>query len=227
MNPFIADHLVFQKLVSRLGMFNSLSQTLLKLTSPGVPDIYQGNELWDFSLADPDNRRPVDYQRRRILLEGLKAHFAVDSDQCAERASALLQTMEDGRIKLYLTWRTLEVRRQCEILFRDGDYLPLRAEGIRGEHICSFARCNKEAALVIVAPRLFYALVGDGDRIPVGTEVWADTHIDLPQNLAGKTWKNVFTNETLCSIAPEGGRLEVAALLARFPYALLLCVAET
>lgn len=226
-NPFMADFLPFQRMVSRLGMFNSLSQTLLKLTSPGVPDIYQGNELWDFSLADPDNRRPVDYQRRRILLDGLKAHFAVDSDQCAERANALLRTMEDGRIKLYLTWRTLEVRRQCEILFRDGDYLPLRAEGIRGEHICAFARCNKEAALVIVAPRLFYALVSDGDRIPVGTEVWADTHIDLPQNLAGKTWKNVFTNETICSQEPEGRRLGVAALLARFPYALLLCVAET
>ncbi len=238
-NPFIADFLPFQKMVSRLGMFNSLSQTLLKLTSPGMPDIYQGNELWDFSLADPDNRRSVDYQRRRTLLDGLKTHFAAGPDQCAERASALLQTMEDGRIKLYLIWKTLELRRQCESLFRDGDYLPLRAEGIRGEHICAFARCSKEAAVVIVAPRLFYALVGngngngngddgdDGDRFPVGAEVWADTHIDLPQNLAGKTWKNVFTNETLCSIEPEGVRLEVAALLARFPYALLLCVAKT
>ncbi|MGV8900134.1 MAG: malto-oligosyltrehalose synthase [Burkholderiaceae bacterium] len=225
-NPFMVDHLPFQKLISRLGMFNSLSQTLLKLTSPGMPDIYQGNELWDFSLADPDNRRPVDYQRRRDLLDALKTHFAVHSHQHAERASALLHTMEDGRIKLYLTWRTLELRRQCEILFRDGDYLPLRAEGIRAEHICAFARCCKEAAVVIVAPRFFYALVGDGDRIPVGTEVWADTHIDLPQNLAGKTWKNVFTNETICSIEPEGRRLGVAALLARFPYALLLCVAE-
>lgn len=227
MNPYIEDFLPFQRMISRLGMFNSLSQTLLKLTSPGVPDIYQGNELWDFSLADPDNRRPVDYQRRRTLLDGLKIHFATDSDQCAERASALLQTMEDGRIKLYLTWKTLELRRQCEILFRDGDYLPLRAEGIRGEQICAFARCSNEAAVVIVVPRLFYALVGDGDRLPVGAEVWADTHIDLPANLAGKTWKNVFTNETLCSIESEGGRLEVAVLLARFPYALLLCVAES
>ncbi|MEO8598833.1 MAG: malto-oligosyltrehalose synthase [bacterium] len=225
-NPFIVDHLPFQKLISRLGMFNSLSQTLLKLTSPGMPDIYQGNELWDFSLADPDNRRPVDYQRRRDLLDALNTHFAVNSHQHAERASALLHTMEDGRIKLYLTWRTLELRRQCEMLFRDGDYLPLRAEGIQGEHVCAFARCYQETAVVIVAPRFFYALVGDGDRIPVGTEVWADTHIDLPQNLAGKTWKNVFTNETICSIEPEGRRLGVAALLARFPYALLLCVVE-
>ncbi|MDP3841116.1 MAG: malto-oligosyltrehalose synthase [Oxalobacteraceae bacterium] len=220
-NPFLADFLPLQRLTSRLGMFNSLSQTLIKLTSPGVPDIYQGNELWDFSLADPDNRRPVDYRRRSAMLEQLKTYFAVDPGQFAERAGALLQTMEDGRIKLYLTWRTLELRRQCEILFRDGDYLPLQAEGSRAEHVCAFARSSKEAAVMVVAPRFFYALLGDGDRVPAGAEFWAGTGIELPEGLAGNTWRNVFTDEIVCGPEPGGRRLGVAGLLAHFPFALL------
>ncbi|MEJ2652891.1 MAG: hypothetical protein P8173_14140, partial [Gammaproteobacteria bacterium] len=137
-NPFLDDFLPFQKRVARLGLFNSLSQALLKCTSPGVPDIYQGQELWDFSLVDPDNRRPVDYTRRRELLQALMADMS-ETEGITQRARALVDGLEDGRAKLYVTWKSLDLRRRCTAYFQHGEYLPLAARGANEDFICAHA----------------------------------------------------------------------------------------
>src|SRR5437762_8397008 len=103
--PFLDDFLPFQRRVSHWGMLNSLGQTLLQIAAPGVPDTYQGTALWDFSLVDPDNRRPVDYELRRRMLEDLKARTDVAGQDRSALARELLGAKEDGRVKLYVTWQ--------------------------------------------------------------------------------------------------------------------------
>jgi (1->4)-alpha-D-glucan 1-alpha-D-glucosylmutase len=225
-NLFLSDFLPFQQKIARPGAFNSLSQVLLKLTSPGVPDIYQGNELWDFSLVDPDNRRPVDYEARRAALRAIKnMHAHEGPTRCAQR---LLENMHDGRIKLYLTWKTLAFRREREPLFRRGGYVPLKTGGGRAEHVCSFARRDGNEILLVAVPRLFAALLrdeGDGGDIPIGESVWTDTWLELPPDLepVPEQWINVLTGETVLTRTLEEGekRLELAQLFRTFPYALL------
>src|SRR5690606_23575335 len=118
-NPFLADFLATRRLIARHGMLNSLAQVVVKLASPGVPDFYQGNELWDLSLVDPDNRRPVDYGRRAAILDELQAAFARSEDAPVALARELLASIEDGRIKLYVTWRGLALRARHPELFRE------------------------------------------------------------------------------------------------------------
>src|SRR5262245_44810950 len=129
--------------ISHCGLFNALAQTLIKITAPGVPDIYQGTELWDFSLVDPDNRRPVDFARRQRLLEDLKREFVARGDRLAEFARELVLAKEDGRIKLYVTWRGLNSRRDHAGLFSEGEYLPCSMAGTRREHLFAFVRRNE------------------------------------------------------------------------------------
>jgi (1->4)-alpha-D-glucan 1-alpha-D-glucosylmutase len=220
---FLADFLPFQRMISRFGMFNSLSQTLIKLTSPGLPDIYQGSELWDFSLVDPDNRRSVDYARRQTLLNDLKASFATDPNALPDRVAGLLQNMEDGRIKLYMIWKILAIRAQFEGLFRDGEYAPSRTEGVMSEHLCAFARLSGGEAVITVAPRLFYGLVGESGRLPVGAEIWKDTAIEAPATLSSSQWINSLTGELVTSREIGGKQFLLAAeLFSGFPYALLI-----
>src|SRR5690606_29956739 len=126
--PFLAELAPFARRLARYGLFNSLSQTLLKLTSPGVPDCYQGNEVWDFSLVDPDNRRPVDYGRRARLLAEVQALAPSDAGS-GSQVRKLLDTLDDGRAKLYLTWRLLQLRQSRPALFQEGEYLPLETVG--------------------------------------------------------------------------------------------------
>ena len=137
-NAFLQEFAPFRKLIAHYGMFSSLSQTLLKMTSPGVPDFYQGTELWDFSLVDPDNRRPVDYGIRIKALAGLKAAEAEIGPRKLFRK--LLDSREDGRIKLYIIYRCLNFRRDRNDLFQRGDYRPLEAQGARARHVCAFTR---------------------------------------------------------------------------------------
>src|SRR5205823_6318119 len=146
-NRFLANFLAVWRKVAHFGMFNSLSQTVLKLCSPGVPDIYQGNEMWDFSLVDPDNRRPVDYDLRAWLLGELRD---APGDRAA-LARTLVGSREDGRIKLYLTQRALTYRRSHAELFRDGRYQPLFASPDAREHIVAFARSDGDAEVLVVA----------------------------------------------------------------------------
>jgi (1->4)-alpha-D-glucan 1-alpha-D-glucosylmutase len=176
-NLFLRDFLPFQERVARIGAFNALAQLLLKPASTGVPDIYQGNELWDFSLVDPDNRRSVDYAARREALRGIEAmHAEQGAGGCGcgcGCAQSLLDTLADGRIKLYLTWKTLVFRRECEQLFRDGDDLPLKTHGVCAEQVCAFARQFGGGTMMVMVPRLLCSLVGEEGSLAVGAGIWA------------------------------------------------------
>jgi (1->4)-alpha-D-glucan 1-alpha-D-glucosylmutase len=210
-NRFIGHFSAFQELVSRLGMMNSLSQTLLKLTSPGVPDIYQGNEIWDFSLVDPDNRRPVEYARRRELLESLRGKGSDRPQLCRE----LMDTIEDGRVKLYLTWKTLCFRGSNRELFCEGTYLALQVRGEHADRVCAFARVRGRQAVVIVAPRLWAALLAEADY-RYESEIWKDTRVELPA--ISSAWRNALTGEANFG---SGDEVYLSAVLKNFPVALL------
>jgi len=191
--------------LARLGMLVSLSQALLKVASPGVPDYYQGTELFDFSLVDPDNRRPVDYAQRRDFLEG---ESGVDE---------LLKSLPDGRAKLHIIRRGLAVRRAHPMLFHGGRYVALHADGGREENICAFALRQGSNAVIAVAPRLFAGLLQEGDAAPLGERVWGQAALPLPDGLQGEL-ENVLTGERF----PAQGKLRLAELLRRFPVALLV-----
>ena len=164
-NRFLGEFISLQERISHYGMFNSLSQTLLKITCPGVPDFYQGTELWDFSLVDPDNRRPVDYGIRMEMLEEIKRMEAEPGRR--ELVRRLTVDKEDGRIKLYLTYRLLNFRRENRGLFEKGEYLPLEARGRLAENVCAFARRNNGKSLIIAAPR-FLTKVVPWPGLPLG-----------------------------------------------------------
>jgi (1->4)-alpha-D-glucan 1-alpha-D-glucosylmutase len=218
-NPFLDDFRQFQEPLANLGMFNALSQTLIKLASPGVADIYQGNEVWDLSLVDPDNRRPVDYKLRRQLLAELDRRSGGDE---AAFASELLKTREDGRIKLYVTHRLLECRRECPELLQGAGYTALRAVGARGGRVCAFARTSATGQTAIaVAPVLIGGLLR-GAAEPVGDEVWGATKLAISNRL-GASFRNLFTGE-LIEAEPSNGRayLPLRRVLANFPVALLI-----
>src|SRR5437899_12893161 len=134
------------------GALNSLAQTLIKITAPGVPDVYQGTELWDFSLVDPDNRRPVDWALRRRLLDDLVAEIENTHDLAA-LARSLIKSREDGRAKLYLIRQGLAFRRARAALFAHGEYRPLEARGPLAEHLCAFARVANDVVSLTVVPR--------------------------------------------------------------------------
>ena len=219
-NPFLQDFLPFQQRIARVGAFNSLSQLLLKLASPGVPDIYQGNEEWDFSLVDPDNRRAVDYEARHADLQAIKTLLTGEgAAACAQR---LLENLPDGRIKLYMTWKILALRREHEEVFRDGDYLPLKAQGDHAERVCAFTRHLGGETLLVVAPRLLGGLMGEGGQSPVGASVWGDTWLELPPERMHEKWTNTLTDEAFSTQARgEANGLALAQVFGSFPYALL------
>src|SRR5262249_53437133 len=152
--------------IAHFGWFNSLSQVLFKATSPGVPDFYQGTELWDLSLVDPDNRRPVDYAGRHALLFGLKQAAEKVGEDLRPLTRELLGNLSDGRIKLFLIWRLLTFRRDNPRIFAEGAYLPLDATGTKKDHVCAFRREVDTDAVIAVAPRLLVGLMVGKERPP-------------------------------------------------------------
>jgi (1->4)-alpha-D-glucan 1-alpha-D-glucosylmutase len=216
-NEFLADFLPFQGRIAYYGALNSLAQVLLKIASPGVPDFYQGTELWDFSLVDPDNRRPVDFSERTELLGKLKR---LEADDPVRFVGALLARWRDGRIKLYLISRALEFRRAHERLFQRGAYIPLSVAGEGKEHVVAFARQYGDAWALVVVPRLVTRLCAVG-RPPLARRVWKSSAITFPRK-APKRWVNVLTEEVLEASHSSGERtLEVCEVLRRLPVALL------
>jgi (1->4)-alpha-D-glucan 1-alpha-D-glucosylmutase len=197
-NRFLESFLPVAEEVARAGAINSLSQTVLKLTSPGVPDIYQGNEIWNFSLVDPDNRRPVDYARRKEMLESLGGAVAED----------LLRNWRDGRIKLFLTQRLLVLRRENPELFRRGSYRPLDLTGEFADCCIAFAREWEGRSIVVLAPR-FSSRLGFP---PIG-EVWRDTEVQLPGEIAAGA--DIFIDQANA----VGGNLLLREAFARLPFA--------
>jgi (1->4)-alpha-D-glucan 1-alpha-D-glucosylmutase len=211
----------FANRIAFFGRFNSLTQTLVRMTTPGVPDLYQGCELWDFSLVDPDNRRPVDFRQRAQLLKELRQRRAMCDT--AALAAELLTTAADGRIKLYTIATTLEFRRERPELFMSGAYLPLYANGIAAAHVIAFARRHPTAGeVVVVAPRLT-ARLSDGREIPPIGELWRETWLPLPEVAPGTRYYNLFTGEHLNTANhPTGPGLALADILCRWPLALLV-----
>ncbi len=220
-NRFRRDFELFVRRVSPAGLWNSLSQTLLKLTSPGVPDIYQGTELWDFSLVDPDNRRTVDYATR---LESLRDLLANAKDQQKERtgfARQLVADSYDGRIKLFTIAQTLRARQKHSKLFKAGEYIPLEAVGNGRDHICAFARRHGKQWSVTAVPRLVASRVRNWEEAPLGPDFWRDTKLVLPRGIAIPPFRNVFTGERVTVSVPVENLL-VAEVLHNFPVAFLI-----
>ncbi len=200
--------------VTYFGAINALTQTLFKLTCPGVPDVYQGQEMWDFSLVDPDNRRPVDFETHSRTLDQLQRQ--ADSEDLKHLCQDLLANYRDGRIKLWLTTGALSFRRAHKELFQLGSYVPLQASHGREDHVVAFARIYEGQAAVIVAPRLSYTLMKGKEEPPIGS-VWGDSQIFMPPQIAGKRLRNVLTGEMLTA----GSTLLCRELFAHFPVALL------
>jgi (1->4)-alpha-D-glucan 1-alpha-D-glucosylmutase len=205
--------------VARVGLCNSIAMTLLKLTAPGVPDIYQGNELIDLSLVDPDNRRPVDYARRRELLAAQRRESPAGARLPPEKLAALLDDAE-GAAKMFVTWKALDHRRRHARLFRDGAYVPLQTAGRAASHVCAFARVLGDDVAIAVAPRLTARL----GRPPLGEAAWHDTRIALQGRVATqRAWRCALTgHETAASAEAPPASLQVARVLAHFPVALLV-----
>jgi (1->4)-alpha-D-glucan 1-alpha-D-glucosylmutase len=219
---FLADFRAFQRRISRYGFFNSLSQCLLKITAPGAPDTYQGTELWDFSLVDPDNRRPVDYDKRRRLL-GELLERSRELKQRSQLADELVDTMADGRIKLYVTALALRCRRTQAGLFSEGSYAPVEPGGPKAEHVFSFVRHHGDRTAFVAVPRLVVKLLPDAAGLPHGPAVWGETMLPLPEELADRSWHSLFTGETLTPVEHRGqSALSAASVFGRFPVALLL-----
>jgi (1->4)-alpha-D-glucan 1-alpha-D-glucosylmutase len=218
---FLDDCVRFSKRVSFFGKMNSLAQTLLKMTSPGVPDFYQGAELWDLNLVDPDNRRPVDFVLRQKILSELKSKFAEVGDAMGDFFPSLLRDEQAGAMKLFLIWRVLTFRGTQRELFDRGDYLPLVAIGEQKSHVCAFARKWKERTIVVAVPRLVFGLSQGAEAPPIG-EIWKDTLLPVPHARAGDLFRNVLTREMVPAIeVNKSVFIELRQAMKTFPVALL------
>ena len=166
--------------IAPAGALNGLAQTLLHLTVPGVPDVYQGDEFWDFSLVDPDNRRPVDFNARQRALD------------TPPDIGELLFNWRDGRIKQALIAQVLGLRKACPELFRDGSYIPLEVVGKHAERVVAFYREHHGRQLLVVVPRWPYHLLENGMFPQVNAQVWGDTRVKLPFAATTQNWKGLF-----------------------------------
>lgn len=221
-NKFLSHIRSFQREVAHFGLWNSLAQVVLKITCPGVPDFYQGTELWDFSLVDPDNRRPVDYQKRKVLLADLKMRLTKSANDLLTLTQELLQSTWDGRIKLFVIYSLLNYRRQNPALFVQGDYLPLLARGEKEDHVVAFGRRLKNYLILVVTPRLVFKLTAGIKKPPLGVEVWKDTEVYLPAEESSSSFSNLFTGEILeVQQKDKQPYLSLATILNNFPVALL------
>lgn len=214
-DPFHEEMRRLHRRVTRVGTVNALAQQLLKITCPGVPDVYQGTESWDLSLVDPDNRRPVDFDLRRRLLAEVRER------EPGALAGELALRPDDPRTKLLVTHVALGARRNDPLLFRDGAYVPLDVVGPRARHVVAFARVRDRKVSIVAVPRLVASILGA--RNP-----WADTWVPLPDEVAeaideGEGLRDAFSGERRRVIPREGSTaFAVESLFARFPLALLV-----
>ena len=216
-NPFLEDFVGFQAKIARLGMLNGLCQCVIKLTAPGIPDIYQGGELWDLNLVDPDNRRPVDFEQRQRSLSEVRRIFQRPAAGRSTALHGLIEDWQDGRIKLAVIAALLDCRRRERALFTDGDYQPLAFDGPQANHLLGFGRrCNGRSCLVIVG-RLFASLIGDQQDVYPGASLWGDTTLVLPDR--SRRFENALTGVALSAQDEE---LSMSEVLRDLPAAVLL-----
>ncbi len=209
-NQFMKEFLPFQKKIAYYGIWNSLSQILIKLTAPGIPDIYRGSELWDLNLVDPDNRLPVDFNKRMIYLNETKERTLTE----------LIERREDGRIKLYVICKVLITRKKHREIFQEGRYVPLKAGGEFGNHVVAYGRQHESTWGIIIVPRFLTSLVRY-EEVPTGESVWKDTYIEIPKNMPSRL-RDVFTNQSI-EVEKE---LIIHDVLNKFPVSLLVSCEE-
>src|SRR5580698_9460952 len=202
-------------------MWNSLAQVLVKIASPGVPDFYQGNEIWAFDLVDPDNRRPVNYAVRRQMLASLRAQAERNRSGLMDR---LRENVCDGAIKMFVTSEALRFRRDNPELFSQGSYTGLAAEGNRARHVVAFSRATENQMLLALTGRFFLKLCNSHGK-PIG-DVWGNTTLVLPKKIRYESFRDVFTGQTLQVQRSEGRAfLSLNKVFSQCPAALLF--AET
>ena len=218
-NKFLKDFLPFQKIISGYGMFNSLSQTLLKNTCPGVPDFYQGSELWDYRLVDPDNRGPVDYELRKHVCEELRKRES--ETPLKDLARWLTINKDNGMIKLYLICKILNYRRTKRKLFDRGEYISLEVMGEKADNVCVFARRTGNACCLVIAPRFFTSLV-QPDDLPVGEGTWKDMYVVVAFDEKDRRYRNIFTGEIITTKEYKGATvMYLSEVFLNFPVAFL------
>jgi (1->4)-alpha-D-glucan 1-alpha-D-glucosylmutase len=216
-NVFLEELRQFQGPIAKAGMYNSIAQLVLKIASPGVPDFYQGNDLWAFDLVDPDNRRAVNYDVRRQMLKGLQEQAGRDKAALVER---LRENLCDGAIKLYVTSEALRFRREHRDLFAQGSYTALAAEGNRARHVVAFSRAIAAQTLIAVTGRFFLKLCNSHNK-PIG-DVWGNTTVALPKKTAHMRFRDIFTGDTITAEERDGSLfLPVNKVFSRCPVALL------
>lgn len=234
-NPFLTDVAQLVARIARPGFWNSLARTLVQFTAPGTADLYQGDELWNFALVDPDNRRPVDYEMRQRLLDEVITGIEGPDEQRRQFVRCLVEQPEDSRIKLHVIRSATAVRRDQPQLFATGHYVPLAAAGTAQRHVLAFARVPAEPdvssvsngsnpqsrsdAVITIVPRQTIALTSDS-AAPVGESAWADTSVRLPEQLQNRRWFCALTREPVETAAD--GTIALARALQSFPAALLV-----
>ena len=209
---FLDAFLPFVEGIARLGAHNTLVQTVLKLTVPGMPDIYQGTELWDLSLVDPDDRRPVQYSLRMRLLEETEA--ALDADR-GEAMPRFFRNWRDGRFKLAALATLLGLHREQPVLFAEGVYEPVAAQGPQADQLCTFLRSQGDATVLVATARFPSRFQAES--------FGHDTALALPETLQGTSWRDVLTGR---EIRAKDGALAASAVFAALPAAVLLPAAS-
>ncbi len=203
---FLADFSRFIAPIQRFGMWTSLSQLVLKCTAPGVPDFYQGSEIWDFRLVDPDNRHPVYYARRKEWLKEVEE---------ADSIEPFLHDMRDGKIKMFCMRILLHLRKEDPLLFTKGSYIPIPAIGEKGECLIAFARKSKKKTVIIITSRFFTKCFREG------VLDYGDTHLLWPRQLDAPTYADRLTKEQRTIVFDEERKVLVSTLLTKIPFAVL------
>lgn len=215
-DEFCDQFVPFQRIIEHFGMLNSLDQMLLKLCAPGVPDTYQGNETWEFSLVDPDNRRAVDYESRKRMLWVIQRTAKSDLGKLTRE---LTNHMQDGRIKMYVLWQALKARNRFANVFQEGGYLPLGVFGEHAKNLVAFGRVHGNCSVVVAVPRLCARLLQNRLELPVGDQVWRNTAVAVPHQ---GTWHNLLTGESVHTCTTGAAEtIQASELFRQFPVALL------
>ncbi|MGI0090156.1 MAG: malto-oligosyltrehalose synthase, partial [Nitrososphaerales archaeon] len=219
---FLGDFAGFRTKIDILGRYNSTSQLLLKMTCPGIPDFYQGSEIWDYDLVDPDNRHQVDYAKRKQLMK--KMISRINKQKLARVAQDLLDHSEDGMIKMFIIRQILNFRSKNKELFNSGEYLPLYANGPRKNNVCSFMRATRDQKIIVAASRFFSSLVCDEVELALCAERWNMTTLSIPMQFDTNAFLNLLTGESVRT-KKEGGSsnvLELSKVFQTLPVAVLI-----
>jgi (1->4)-alpha-D-glucan 1-alpha-D-glucosylmutase len=216
-SKFLCSVARFAEKIAYSGMTNALGQTLLKIACPGVPDFYQGSELWDFHLVDPDNRSPINFSVRIHALEDLTNRASANP---AAIASEVMAAWPDGRLKMYVIWKALGYRNEHSALFRDGEFIPLEVRGQQSAHVMAFLRRQEKDQAIAIIPRLAINIPPNSDD-SARDDFWRGTNLLLPPD-SPTSWRDIFTTSTTETILESGTQsLPLADALKHFPIALL------